>query len=826
MLVFPEGMLLILAQPRSLRIERVAAEPLLALETRLVSHSLSAEEIRGFPPESLVRRGGEAWISRRLADGRNEDPATWLELSASFGLASHSLGRPPSAPSPAFAPPADARRTLGIAEAAPEGVSLMARLQAKHPPGFFSRWLAGPERRKGKNGSVSLGVASALPAHDGGTSWLTKWIRIVGVWQWVGWRHARYLRELFRSLEGHDYDEVLRRALPLSSSPLSGEGAPSLSPPGLRSELRITSGKGAASLFLDEGLFLGLGQHYRQMAKVLEGRGEIEKAAFVLTELLGSPTEAIGLLERHKLFRQAAEIAEIRQLEPSVAVRLHFLAGNVERAVALALAFDVFASSVQMLETKGGQEAAAKLRRAWATRLVTAGDFVAAVRVLRPIEQSEHEILPLLEQGLRTACFLTRGELLIHLSSVATDRQSEILAEWRQLLAARDENAFELRCALAELLVGSTPGWPLAGLAQASLRALLEDGDRPDLRRLRKKLLEMADDRALQEELHHLQLPQHRPRPVVLPLQTCAAPEMGGLEIRDLAVLPGNRLLLAAGNLGVFLLGADGKVYHHFDQPADQLALADHGQQAIGIAYSGRARRGYARLFRLDLHRLRGEAWTEGELEAAASDYDGQRFVIARERTLEVLDAVGPGCRMLWRLPNLDGEVLQISRNGENICFAVQGPLRIWRLDRNLVLRAKDDIELLPDPPEFPVRSFAIDPTGQCGLLVDAPQIFLRRIRGEARLGDLLLEATTESIAIFGPYLVIEKALPASRLCQVLSLEPSALYQEVASIEMPGCGSLSPRIFGHFLAVWDEQGRWLLADLEKARVRAAGRFCG
>ena len=69
---------------------------------------------------------------------------------------------------------------------------------------------------------------------------------------------------------------------------------------------------------------------------ITEAQGKIERAAWVYAELIGDAEEAVQVLERGGKLREAAEVAEKKELAPGLIVRLWFQAGEVERALAIA----------------------------------------------------------------------------------------------------------------------------------------------------------------------------------------------------------------------------------------------------------------------------------------------------------------------------------------------------------------------------------------------------------------------------------------------------------------------------------------------------------
>ena len=115
--------------------------------------------------------------------------------------------------------------------------------------------------------------------------------------------------------DANDLDNALRHALPLNAAKELARRAPSpwsssLWFPWRRKDFSIGSpqpDRGQLRLTLDQRLFEMLQARYRQAVERLEATGHIEKAAFVLAELLNANEEAVSFLERHGRLRLAAE---------------------------------------------------------------------------------------------------------------------------------------------------------------------------------------------------------------------------------------------------------------------------------------------------------------------------------------------------------------------------------------------------------------------------------------------------------------------------------------------------------------------------------------
>ncbi len=87
-----------------------------------------------------------------------------------------------------------------------------------------------------------------------------------------------------------------------------------------------------------------------------------EEAAFFLAEILNEAERAVSYLEKHGRWKLAAELAEARKLAVGLVVRQWFLAGDVKRAVAIAVREGAFDDAILRLQKSGQHDAAAGLR--------------------------------------------------------------------------------------------------------------------------------------------------------------------------------------------------------------------------------------------------------------------------------------------------------------------------------------------------------------------------------------------------------------------------------------------------------------------------------
>ena len=138
--------------------------------------------------------------------------------------------------------------------------------------------------------------------------------------------------------EQGDVGEALRHAIPLSSISDFPVLWMTFGLPGVGRNLRLNpfGGRPSSTMILGQSLYSRLQQLYRLTLKRVEAQCRIGEAAFELADLLRANEEAVAFMERHGKLREAAEIAEARELVPEIIIRQWFVAGEKERAMQVA----------------------------------------------------------------------------------------------------------------------------------------------------------------------------------------------------------------------------------------------------------------------------------------------------------------------------------------------------------------------------------------------------------------------------------------------------------------------------------------------------------
>lgn len=830
------------------RAERAPGAPIVDQHGMPSTLPLAADEAARLagPDAIAVARGGAAqrWP---LPPARAVDVAAWIDLDEFAVAEVTALAAPPVAVAVPAPGPSDLRALIGVGAAdadAADVASMLARVRsgsavARSPARWrrLLRWLldrlAARASASGAARSVrSAGAApaGAAPAGAAGAlvapSWLDRLRARLAKALWhsrlgalLGRRHADYLRRLLELFDRGELDEALRRAIPIGGGGDGREAPLPLGMPRPRDDLRLRlepPRERSAAIPLGEDALAVIRARYRMAAERLERAGRIDEAAFVLAELLSDVEAAIALLERHQRFTLAAQLAEARGLAPGLVVRLWFLARDRQRAIDCARRHLAWGDAIARLE-RDGQDRGDALRLVWADHLADAGDFAQAVDVAWPVAAARRLIEAWIDRGIAAGAPAAR--LLIKKLVVAPASLPAVAPAIRAMLDDRDPETARWRRALIEELVAAPPGPELRALARPALRALVrESAERHivDADLLRRRLLELADDPALRADQPVLGLPPW-PDPYAVPVEhgkpaprspgwelAWAAGDAGALPVHDAAELPDGRLALALGELGVRIVGRDGRTTAHIDQPAFQLVMSDLGTRALAIAPRGQVHR----VARLDLLQRRGAHWCDVMFDSAARSFDGDVWIAAHGRSVVAVDTTAPRWHASWGVEiDPPARSCRVRRDGE--WFAVEaladGRGELWYY-QGLTLRRR------ADEPPGDAQLVAARP-GQQDWLAVFPDGTLRGPDWQIPLDD----APAFALEVRGDLAVVAQLAPAGVVLTVVF--PHA-RRWIARLRLDGTFAVSMRLGEAWsLTIADDRGRLIVVDLLLAALR-------
>ncbi len=632
-------------------------------------------------------------------------------------------------------------------------------------------------------------------------------------------RQARYMHKMTSMFEENDLDDALRHAIPLATLGQMGRATWSPFRPKARVDLSIGlggTGGPARLIFLSPDYQAYLVSLYRQACARLEREGQIEKAAFVLLELLKENEEAIALLERHKRFRFAAEVAQARGLPPGMVIRLWFLAGEPAEAVRVARTTGAFADAVGRLERSHPDEAK-KMRVLWAGYLAEAGNYGAAVDAAWPVPEARRLLLEWIERGIRLEGAIA-ARLMVKRIALEPEALEGLLPKIGEILHDTLPGGLRAKLSLGKALLEHEGREDLRALSGFVLRNLLKDLHaepfNPGFGSVVQGLKKATGDRLLVEDLpsHAFPVPAAGPRGGLTFGRD--ASDVGLHRLYDGVCLPGGRLVVALGEAGVQVLSRRGALVARIDQPADCLVLNDSGNRAIAVARRGAV----SRLARIDLETLKGSYWCDALIDLAAETFDGEVWFVAQGDALMAVDCLADRFESIWRVGDLKGPVLAMARNASALGYILDRPPapEHWRYELpSLTLRLKYEISGADDPAGL----WSVTPKDQYGACLSKPEppetggerFFIRVGTRDQRSvwQSRDLEGSPGSFRLYNTTAVVTTRTAEGQRVYFFRW-PGATGEPAVTLDLAGAGSVAVRRYAHTFCVTDDRGRLLV----------------
>ena len=809
-----DGAIVVLpAAPERLDRRAGPGEPLVRDRATGALCGVPLEEVVAASDDLVVARAGAAHRIGR-EDLVHEDPAAWIDLTGWQTEPAVALGPVPARPSVAVSEPARAAEEI-FGEAAPEVHPERASMLDKL-------------RRAGADGGGGAGVPAVRAPTAGLLARMQRWLSGVKalspLWKAIQRRQGDYMRRLLDAFDRGDIEEALRRAIPLGGEG-SGETVPAWGTPERRtgalkpSELAM-SGIGRAYGF-GVDLYDHLERLYRVAAERLEAQGFIDKAAFVLADLLQAPEEAVALLERHGEYELAARIAEGRGLPPERVVRQWFLAGDAERALVIARRHDAFAAAITALAESHPDKADA-LRLLQARLLAERGDYAAAVTVIWPVQAGRRAARQWIDRGI--AAGGTGGaRLLVWKVAWFPETLEEEADRVRALLdddsiaGAPARQAFQgaLR---VQRMVKQFPD-ALRPLAAAAARSRLRDdmtiGRIPGTEAV-ARLLDLAQSPALAADV-----PNTPRAPSMFALTARSTPlelvvpagDVGPSTVHDAGLVEG-RLLVALGEAGVAVCDRDGRVVWRCPEPAHRLVLPRSGDRVLLL---GRRGERLWRVASLDLHRRASRAHRDLQLDAFAQVHQDGKWWVGAGSELSALDPLDVDLRALWRNRNVGGAIEDVCQGLEYVSWIARGEQTTWcRLELGpLQLRARSVLNSVDGVASRVVQR----PDDGLAWVVLGEGNVQVRTRSPSAWATLDLDASVATVRVVAhgqDHLVLATGAPGPT--SALRLLERRELREVLRLEHRGTAEIGARLQAGYLVVWDDRGRARVLHLHTGAV--------
>ena len=526
---------------------------------------------------------------------------------------------------------------------------------------------------------------------------LSEWILKSQLADVLGKRQARYMSRLMQMLDDGDVEDALKHAVPLGGESGSWQGF-SWGLPSPRANTNIGGRTHGSRSMLVGGTSVHemLRQRYRNLANRLEQRGELDRAAFVLAELLDVPAEAVSLLERHGELKKAAEIAELKQLPPGLVIRQWFIAGDKKRALLIAHRTGRFADALLRME-KSDPKAAKSLRTTWAHQQASAGNYLQACEVIWPVESERRSAKEWLHIGIE-AGGAPAASLLVKRLQLNIEGDEERYASYvKQLCTNKSADMVEARHAYLDAMLANTG---LSETLQPMLKHSIEPLLRTCLYDYGQGLQEVIARRQLERLARQggsVALLADWPKTDDIEYTTSnkritIAPSSAGIQaIHDYVLLPSGSCLIAHGDAGVEVRNQRRRLLRRFEAPAHQLVISDNGTRAIAIGK--RDERARITLLHLDT----GESTDFGdiELDHHSDTFDGVEWFISRKDQVLALSLLGTALSITWQVSDLGKSgVYALKRNPKNVwLLAGDEDMQRWRYELpGMNLRTRESI--------------------------------------------------------------------------------------------------------------------------------------
>ena len=343
---------------------------------------------------------------------------------------------------------------------------------------FFGTALLADRGQKAREQAASTRAAKERATKEPNNYWqrfMARAAMMSGLAQVIGRKQAQYIARTLKMFESGDTDAALRHAIPLQSLQDLANATPRPMFLGMfspRDALNINTQmrRGATtSSSISPEFMAHLRKIYREAFEKMEARGELDKAAFILAELLNNGEEAVAFLEKHKKLQLAAELAEARRLAPGLVVRQWFLAGNITRAIDYARLRGAFSDAILRLERSGHRAQADSLRLQWAQFLAESGNHLGAVQAAWQLPAARELLLQSLGEA-RQLGGAVEGRALAWRVALAPELFASTRLEALQLLESEDVETAPSRAAFATQLV-ETEGLRVYHEKLASTRA-------------------------------------------------------------------------------------------------------------------------------------------------------------------------------------------------------------------------------------------------------------------------------------------------------------------------------------------------------------------
>jgi hypothetical protein len=486
------------------------------------------------------------------------------------------------------------------------------------------------------------------------------------------------------------------------------------------------------------------------------------------------------------------------------------LAGDRERAVALARRHEAFEVAVRKLEVTQ-VSLARELRLEWAATLAARGAYGAAADAIWPVEAERERARHWLERAIARGGISGARALARKLSLVDEDRPAT-LQQIAAILASEDVERASERKTLVDTVNEAWPAGPVFELAAAlrlGVRALVRDAAHSGVMTGRDldALARRTGDLALRTDLPPAPQDYAMPWPSSTDVLThvVEAHDVGTSTITDAAMLHGGTLALALGESGCILLAPNGKVLARLAEPAHRLVISDDLESALALAPRGES----WRVARFDFAARTASVWRDVRIEEFAESYDGATWFVTTENELHAVDTTRREFESVWYNPDVPGAT-HLARSPRSL--ALLAGKEVWRYEvPSYTLRMRTPVEVMKS-------TYLVAPRPDGTVLEARWAAGVEEVSSHVRVADRIVFATIDGR--------VSDMLPSEEWiawigrsadgAEITLVHPRTLHVRV-TVKMRNSFARA-RLQPGRLVVFDGQGRVVVVDLERGAV--------
>lgn len=712
LLQFPRALFVVFNESKLVDCQLAPAYPLIKLGNSLCSVSIDKQTLQEVMAQHNIDDNAASFVVMSagrlqcyaMSEAESVDLSQWIDIDDYSVLPTSTLGKVPNPPQ--VEPLGEEKPLHSIFNAADlkPAAAKAAFLQALQEKKEFTysdnaKKANNPLRRllawftdKESTAADSLRSNGINAMNDGATArgggvvkklkaYLSRSVMTSRLGKVLARRQARYFRKMLEMFDNGDLREALRHAVPLQSARDAFDQAanPALGLPSPRANLNINMQQTAANrnYHFENEFFDHIKQLYRRSFEQLDRAGRYKEAAFVLAELLQEAEEAVNYLEKKGQLRLAAELAEGRKVAPAIVIRQWVIAGDVERAINIAILTGAFSHAVNLLHNTHPEEAD-KLKVIWGKFLATAGMYTTAVDVVWPVSTAKGLALRWIDAAISEGG--ESGARMLARKIAVCEDEYDTLSEKVKALMLDEESVDEsqqpavtdatCRDAFVSALTKEPTNESTRSIARLALRSLVRDYGQGRLSVNKSQLgglLDLAGQRALRTDMpdFHAVATKHKPdalRTLTKPKQYIFE-DTGTSAVFDVRAVSAKRYLVALGEAGARLINHRGRLIKHFPVPAYKFIVSDSANRAIVLSRRG----AIVRLVKMDLTQLSYQEWCEAQFDGFCDTYDGFTWCISKDNQVMAIDVQVDSFKALWQIADLPGRVISMARNQHSI---------------------------------------------------------------------------------------------------------------------------------------------------------------